>query len=211
MAEWNTHLYCARKVSEKLNLEDVQKDLFLFGNLIPDVNPGWVIKPETRIEQYITHFDVEKSGPQYFWEAYRFYEKYEAEIRKKNPVYLGFLFHLWVDVKLTSDFMSRVPMSQMISRGIDVREWKWKDNRLFIKDFPQTISRENIALAVEAAKGIEEINVTENDLNHAVDFLENRNVGDGIDDYSYQVYGQESMRKLFDEISLDFVEWVKQN
>lgn len=209
MAEWNTHLYCARKVSENLKLEGAERDLFLFGNIMPDVNPGWVIKPETQIDQYITHFDVEKCGPQYFWEAYRFYDKYESEIRKKNPVYLGFLFHIWVDVTLTSNFISRVPMSQLISNGIEVREWKWKDNLLFIKDFPQTISRENIALAVEAAKGIEEISVTEKDLNSVVDFLENPAGTRDLTGYNYHVYTGESMGALFDGICQDFTVWVE--
>lgn len=55
-----------------------------------------------------------------FWSPMRFYEKYASEISKKNPVILGYLFHLWLDVNVMTFFMSRVPFSDVINNGSEV-------------------------------------------------------------------------------------------
>ena len=135
MAEWNTHLYCARKVNETLNLIGYELDLFLYGNLLPDVNAGWLINPKVKLEQPLTHFEAIGQG--YFWSPHTFYEEYKEEIKAKNPLFLGYLFHIWLDVKVMTDFVSRVPMSKMINDGYEVRSWKWKDMGVFIKNKKQ--------------------------------------------------------------------------
>ena len=47
MPSWSVHLAVAKEVNKKLNLN---KDLFYYGNLIPDVDKG------TIINRYTAHF-----------------------------------------------------------------------------------------------------------------------------------------------------------
>ena len=51
MPSWSVHLAIAKKVNKKLKLND---DLFLYGNLIPDVDKG------TTITRYEAHYYNEK-------------------------------------------------------------------------------------------------------------------------------------------------------
>jgi len=52
----------------------------LYGSILPDINPGWVIEPEEQIEHYITQMEEGCIGQDYFWEAKRFCDKYKAEM-----------------------------------------------------------------------------------------------------------------------------------
>ena len=52
MPSWSVHLAVAKKVNKKLKLND---DLFLYGNLIPDVDKGTII---TRYEAHDVRIDL---------------------------------------------------------------------------------------------------------------------------------------------------------
>lgn len=205
MSDWNTHLYCANIVNESLRLEGRDLNLFLFGNLLPDVNMGWIIHPEVVMHQKDTHFD--EVGQDYFWAPLRFYQKYEAEVKAKNPLFLGYLFHLWLDVSFMTDFMSRIPMSDMISRHYEVRERKWKDCGLFIRDYHYTLPSEYIPDVYEEAKKIEEVQISEDDLKKVVDYLDN-NLTEFEGD-AYIVYKPSELKQFYDSVIKDFVTWVE--
>lgn len=206
MADWQTHLYCANKVNEVLGMKGDDLTLFLYGNLLPDINPGWNIEPKVQMPQYVSHFDDGTYGPDYFWEAQRFFEKYKEEIRAGKPLYLGYLFHLWLDVKIQTDFMSRVPMSYMLMRGYEVREWKWKDMAVFIKKYPAMLTCEKPEMIVKAAEGISEIDICEEDLLKIPGFLELQ-AKDEVP-YEYHIMDEASFIEFFDKLCRDFTDWV---
>lgn len=205
MADWNTHLYCAHRVNQELQFAGKDMDEFLFGNLLPDVNMGWIITPEVRLEQADTHFDA--IGQEYFWAPLRFYEKYKNEIDEKDPLCLGYLFHLWIDVSLMTNFVSKIPMSQMISDYHGVRAIKWKDAGLFIKKYKFPLSSENIDDIVKHSKVVDEINVTKEDLIKVVEYSKAN-----LQEYSadeYCLYTKEEFAVFYEKICCDFIAWVK--
>lgn len=201
MANWNTHIYCANKVNEVLSFKDEALDMFLYGNLLPDVNPGWLIKPEVHIDQKVTHF--EKVGQEYFWSAKRFMDKYDRRINKDNPLYLGYFFHIWLDICVMTDFVAKVPMSDLVCRGHEVREWKWNDMNVFIGKYSFDLSIDCIQEIVEAAKGIEEINITAKDLGQIPDFLHKLAKDNNASEYRF--YDKRTFEDLYDRICRDFV------
>lgn len=207
MSDWWTHLYCANKVNEKIGYAGVQKDLFLYGNILPDINPGWLIEPETQIDQSITHFEIDWCGQGYFWVPQRFFEEYMEKDNKVNPLKLGYLFHIWLDVSFMTEFMSRVPVSDTINRGFEVREWKWKDNEIFIKKYPQQLSIENIFEVVNIAKEIKEINVTRNDLLKVPAYLEE--FGRKRTNDEYHVFDEKSLSDFYEKLCDDFTKWAQ--
>jgi len=204
MADWKTHLYCANRVNETFDLKGKELDQFLFGSLLPDVNMGWVITPEVTLAQDVTHFD--EIGQEYFWAPLRFYEKYKADIDSKNPLYLGYLFHLWLDVSIMADFVSRVSMSDMINNYHDVRQWKWKDLDLFIKDYKYELSAEYIDDIINQSKNIEEVQITKGDLLSVVDYINTFEINA---DYDYFVYTEQELADFYEKICLDFIKWTK--
>ena len=90
MPSWGIHLEIANRVSNKI--KDVDKNLFMIGNVMPDINNGYVIRDVSKIIAHkITHYD----GEQDFKGYRRFYIKYAKYIQ--NPVVLGSLTHLMTD------------------------------------------------------------------------------------------------------------------
>ena len=42
MPSWGIHLGIANKLSQKI--ENIDKNLFMFGNVVPDINNGYVVE-----------------------------------------------------------------------------------------------------------------------------------------------------------------------
>lgn len=205
MADWNTHLYCAHRVNRVLQYDGKDLDMFLFGNLLPDVNMGWIIECGAHLEQADTHFDA--IGQEYFWAPLRFYEKYKTEIDSEDPLFLGYLFHLWLDVSFMTDFVNRIPMSQMISDYHNVRQLKWKDAGLFSKEYRFPLSAEHIDDIVVHSKAIEEISITADDLLRVVEYTNSESQEYEADEY--YLYTKEEFAEFYERICCDFISWVK--
>ncbi len=203
MADWNTHLYCATKVNESLAFSGRDLDLFLYGNLFPDINMGWIITPDVKLEQKDTHFDTVGQG--YFWEAQRFFNKYRDEIVNKSPLHIGYMFHLWLDVSIMTDFVSRVSMAALVSNTVETKKLKWKDMRIFIKDYKFTLSSENLDEVYSSASSIDEVNITKNDLIKVRDFI-NDYVPEYVDE-DYSIYSAEVLALVYDKICNEFISW----
>lgn len=204
MSDWNTHLYCAHRVNEALQFQDKELEMFLYGNLLPDINMGWLIHPNVVMHQEDTHFDA--LGQEYFWAPLRFYEKYEKKIAEKHPLYLGYLFHLWLDVSYMTDFVSRIPMSQMIEKYHEVRQWKWKDGGLFIKRFHYTLSDEIFDDILDESAEIEEVKLTKDDLRQVVDLLRGNAIE--YDGKEYYLYTEDDLTAFYEKVCSDFIGWI---
>ncbi len=91
MPSWSIHLAVAKKVNKKLKLNE---DLFLYGNLIPDVDKG------TFITRYNAHYYNEKlpfpTVPQEkMIDINKFLDTYKNKLN--NPLILGYYSHLLTD------------------------------------------------------------------------------------------------------------------
>ena len=91
MPSWSIHLAIAKKVNNKLNLN---KDLFLYGNLIPDVDKGTIIKRyEAHFYNHDLHFpEVPKED---MIDMDKFLSVYKDKL--SNPLILGYYSHLLTD------------------------------------------------------------------------------------------------------------------
>lgn len=91
MPSWSVHLAIAKKVNKTLNLNE---DLFLYGNLIPDVDKG------TKITRYEAHYYNENlpfpTCPQEkMIDINKFLNIYKKHLN--NPLILGYYSHLLTD------------------------------------------------------------------------------------------------------------------
>lgn len=91
MPSWSVHLALAKKENKKLKLNE---DLFLYGNLIPDVDKG------TSISRYQAHYYNEDlpfpTVPQEkMIDINKFLEIYKNKLN--NPLILGYYSHLLTD------------------------------------------------------------------------------------------------------------------
>ena len=147
-------------------------------------------------------------GQEYFWVPLRFCEKYAEAIAERKPLFLGYLFHLWLDVSFMTNFVSKIPMSEMINRRHEVREWKWKDAGLFIKGHQFRLSIDNLDDIIAQAKLIEEVKISRKDLLLAADYVEK-----AISEYEgedYSMYKANELAEFYEKICCDFIAWVKE-
>lgn len=94
MPNWGEHFLIANKVLEKAKLD---KNLFLFGNILPDVQNGYLVKGiSITAAQSVDHFWLEKVYEHKQKRGYEvFNEKYSNKM--KNPVVAGYFAHLLAD------------------------------------------------------------------------------------------------------------------
>lgn len=97
MPSWAIHLKIAKELSKNMKEEDKQS--FLLGNILPDVNVGYLINPISKQIPYtVTHHGKMKTLKKDSTELpdyEEFMQEYKGII--KNPIMLGYLSHLMTD------------------------------------------------------------------------------------------------------------------
>ncbi len=91
MPSWSIHLAIAKKVNSKLNLN---KDLFYYGNLIPDVDENTLIgRDEAHYDNHNIPFP--NCPKEYMIDTNQFLKDYKEKL--SNPLILGYYCHLLTD------------------------------------------------------------------------------------------------------------------
>ncbi len=99
MPSWAIHLAVATKLSKKLNLNNKNKNIFLLGNLAPDILNGYVVtKISHKIPHDISHYQKKiqiKSHQEKRYDLEKFYNENKKNF--SNPIVLGYYTHLLTD------------------------------------------------------------------------------------------------------------------
>ncbi len=102
MPSWGIHLATTKKILEKINIED--KNDFIFGNILPDILNGYLIKDVSNIVSHkYTHYDT--YNQERFSSYKKFYELYKQNL--DNKVILGYLIHLMTDNLWNKEFYNK--------------------------------------------------------------------------------------------------------
>ena len=169
MPKWNTHLYVADKLNEKMELKGQEKEEFYLGSVLPDINNGWLVKGvHKRILHDETHICAEN---EFAWT--HFYEKYKKNIQNREPIFLGYLLHLFTDARFNDDYYEAI-------KGTWIENEEKDDQRILKQEdfgkFDDRLGRngfqmKNIAADAEMIKKIEEVDVNEEDLARTNEYL----------------------------------------
>lgn len=99
MPSWAIHLGVTTKINEKIKLSESEKNIFLLGNILPDILNGHVIK---NISHIVPHKEAHIEKPvqvgnhiEYRYDLDGFLEKYKEKF--SNPLILGYYTHLLTD------------------------------------------------------------------------------------------------------------------
>lgn len=123
MPSWGIHLATTKKILEKINIEN--KNDFIFGNILPDILNGYLIKDVSNIVSHRdTHYDIYKQ--ERFSSYKKFYELYKQDL--DNKVVLGYLVHLMTDNLWNKEFYNKKAIfdNDEIIRTKSIR-WKYKE------------------------------------------------------------------------------------
>lgn len=219
MPSWGIHLGIANTLSKKI--ENIDKNLFIFGNVVPDINNGYVVKDISKIISHkITHYDGEKD-----FKGYRkFYIKYIYDI--KNPVVLGSLTHLMTDYYFNNITYSRKAIWEngkvaglKLNTGKEikcdketVRKMKVNDFKIFADYIYKSHELSNIKydekmLSINPI--VEEFDISKEDAEKTIEYvncyIENKkNIIDKCENKEYQIFTQNEMEEI-SENCVDFI------
>ena len=220
MPSWIMHLATADCVSRQLK---INKNDFMFANIMPDMNVGWIIKSKNKIDYTITHkAKKQKLENKEFLlpDIEEFKVKYYNKLN--NPVILGYWVHL-----LTDYFWNRLTFSKyfVYNNNNEFVGVKNKDNIIQCckekarymkqKDFREfenyLVHTQKITIPYETkeilqqASQIEEIIINEDDIKKAIDFLtQAKKVSESANGSHYQMFQQDELIKYYEE-SVQFI------
>ncbi len=194
MPSWNIHLESGEKLAQKLHFENKKKREFLVGCLLPDINNGYVNSPKYTYPHHDTHYAFDEKS------SLNFYADYSKKIREKDPIFLGFLFHLFLDGYFNYDFYHKAKHSSLLQNLNEdqKRDIKHHDFWLYDTNFRHALDLrpEEIPEIVSIASQIKNVNVTPEDLIEVDHILKDNHLNDGIIGESYIFYTKASLDEL---------------
>lgn len=196
MPNWKIHIEVAKQLNKKLNYKNEEYQLFLFGNILPDINNGYIVKDISEIISHRKTHYADGTEESYLY----FYEKYKNKI-VGNPLICGYFVHLFTDYYWNDDFMIRFQSKKPFCNFTrdDMRILKQSDFRAY-NDYYQN-NNLNIVdpkIILGNISGLDCISLTEQDIIKVIQFLKNQK--------PYHVTFQVSTKEQFDELLKDTVE-----
>ena len=107
MPGWNIHLEAGERVASKLKFTKLSKKEFLLGCILPDINNGYINKVKKRKQHEETHYAYNQKS------SLNFYAENRDKIRERDPIFLGYLFHLYTDGFFNYDFYRTIKRHKM--------------------------------------------------------------------------------------------------
>lgn len=201
MPAWNTHIEIGKRMGKKLGFSGRKMELFLLGNLLPDINNGYINQVKTRKKHKDTHWAFNEKS------SLNFYAKYRNEIEAREPMYMGYLLHLYTDGYFNYDFhrkFSRTGAGRQMDReerqGVkhnDFRifEAKYQENQIEVND------REEVAKLANRIEGVE---INAEDILEVETVLNDDELLLAMKDRPYIFYTEERLEELMEEMMESF-------
>jgi len=167
MPRWKTHIEIAKRCNDFLKYNDNDYMLFIFGNILPDINNGYIISNIDKIvDRNITHFKISNSHKIHN----NFLNTYKDKIN--NPLVFGYYTHLFTDyyfnnytyTKLSNSFKNKEKdeLRKIKQNEFKIYDNNFNDNNIFISDINLLLNELNL---------INEISISKNDINKIITFL----------------------------------------
>lgn len=202
MPSWNTHLEAGHRLAKQLKLTGPKRQEFLFGCILPDINNGYINNVKVRKRHQETHYAFNDKSTR------NFYAENQAKIDAFEPLYLGYLFHLYTDGYFNHTFYHEIKKSDL-GRKLDPDEWreiKHNDFWLYDTTFYHTLGFKKKDL-LALAKHANEISVTEitpEDIENVEYILTSGILHQKSSKYHYRFYDQKRLDDLLEQTIADF-------
>ena len=198
---WRVHLEIAKKLNEQIKFNDDDFNLFLLGNIAPDINNGYIVKDVSHIYDHgRTHLYKEHDGSTYV----NFYDKYK-EYFKTNPVIFGYFTHLYTDYLLNKAYDAKCDKNHWDKEECikvkhkDLRKYdkKYIDNTIILKDYEE---------AVKDLNKIEEVTIEKDDISKVINFLDKK---ENEGDTNLEFYTFEELDKEVEDITNQIYKFIE--
>jgi len=205
LPNWKIHVEIGMRLNKYLKYNEEELNLFLLGSVLPDINNGWIVPDASKIiEHDITHMGsfIEASYD-------KFYNKYKYEIDTKNPIFLGYMVHIYTDAIWNNNFYTSVKNLNVKYGNLDeLKLMKQSDFKVYKNKFiANIIEIKNIDKALKEIQKIDTICVTKEDILKSIEFLKNEETYN----FQYKFYTESKLDKLMDDTLNGLIELLKGN
>lgn len=199
MPSWNIHLEVGERLADKMKFAGKKRKCFLLGCLLPDINNGYVNRVGIKKPHESTHFAYDKKS------SLNFYAEYKKEIDAREPVFLGYLLHLYTDGFFNYRFYREIN-KEPLSEGLSAEEKlsiKHHDFWIYDTNFDHQIGiaseGELIELTKEANR-IGEVEIVPSDIMDVERILESRELSNAIKGEKYTYYTKEKLDDILNSM-----------
>lgn len=228
MPTWGMHLLTAKKLNKKLKINDY--NLFLLGNIITDINNGYLV---TNVSKIIPHKDThyysgkkdEKTGRIMFYDVEKFIQDNKENLH--NPLVLGYVTHLLTDVYWNDLTYAEHGIhdengktiglklnngQDLIADGEQRRKTKVNDFKIFTNylymnkliDIPQYDEK-----AYNIAKSIKCVSLEKEDIQKAIHYIEKVKNGIPSLKLEYKIFDEEEILENIDKCAENILEYLQ--
>lgn len=200
MPGWTLHLEIGDRIADKLQYKGQDREDFLFGCILPDINNGYLNNVKEKLGHEVTHFAYDKKS------SLNFYEEYKDKIKARVPIYMGYLVHLYTDGYFNYDFWSKIEDSPKYEELTHEQktDLKHKDFWLFGSQFDHRLKISDLTRACKLANEIQPVDLDEDDLRNVLKlFDEGDALMSGVGDH-YIFYTEEEMEHVAEDMIESF-------
>lgn len=203
MPSWNIHLEAGNRLADKMKLKGKKRKEFLLGCLLPDVNNGYINKVKTKKLHEETHYAFDQKS------SLNFYAENKEKVDDREPIFLGYLFHLYTDGYFNYDFYRTIKQSPL-GKGLihdAKREIKHHDFWIYDMNFHHNLGvshKEALELA-KLANEVPATDVTAEDIEDVERILNDESLNDAMKGEKYKFYTKRRLDKLMDDMIKSFM------
>ena len=210
MPGWNIHLEAGERVVRKLKFTKLSKKEFLLGCILPDINNGYINKVKKRKQHEETHYAYNQKS------SLNFYAENRDKIRDREPIFLGYLFHLYTDGFFNYDFYRTIKRHK-IGEGLnpdEKRELKHHDFWLYDTNFNHHlgVKKEELKNLAKRCNKVPAVEITAEDIEDVERILLMNNLNDNLKGSKYRFYTKKRLDDLLEDTIDSFMnDYVRRN
>ena len=198
MPGWNIHLEAGGRVAKKLKLTGRKKREFLLGCVLPDINNGYINKVRVRKEHEETHYAYNQKS------SLNFYAENREQILKKEPIFMGYLLHLYTDGFFNYDFYRTIKRNKL-GEGLDhveKRKIKHHDFWLYDTKYHHRLGfrKEELEELARQANRISIAEIMPEDIEDVERVLADDSLNDSLRGQKYQFYTEKRLDELLEDM-----------
>ncbi len=203
MPSWNIHLEAGNRLADKMKLSGKTRKEFLLGCLLPDINNGYINKVKIKKEHGETHYAFDEKS------SMNFYAENKAHIDALEPIFVGYLFHLYTDGYFNYDFYKSIKHSEL-GDGLDhvaKREIKHHDFWIYDMNFHHDlgVSHSEALELAKIANKVPATDITAEDIEDVDRILNDTEFANAMAGEAYKFYTKERLDRLMNDVIASFM------
>lgn len=203
MPGWNIHLEVGERVAKKLKFTKISKREFLLGCILPDINNGYVNRVKKQKQHDETHYAYNQKS------SLNFYAENREKVLARDPVFLGYLLHLYTDGFFNYDFYRTIKRDK-VGKNLSFKEkqkLKHHDFWLFDTNFHHElgVKQEELRELVRRSNMVPAVEITSEDIEDVERILAEDNLNDDLRGDKYLFYTQGRLDNLMEDMIESFM------